>query len=383
MKKILFVLGTRPEAIKLAPVINLFRSSSTYDIRVIDSGQHRDLMPEIISSIDLLVDISLNLGAPEQTLSGLAGRAVIAIDQEIQSFSPDLTFVQGDTATAFAAALASTYSRVPVGHVEAGLRTWDRRSPFPEEINRQSLARLADLHFAPTENARKNLLLENISDESISVAGNSIVDATLWALDKLSKSERTRMKIEAEITNSIFQEFGAVPFAIVTMHRRENAGAIFDVALSSIAKLAKLAPNFHWVFPVHPNPNIRQVAAEKLSAFSNVHLVQPLGYLTFLHLMSQCSFILSDSGGIQEEAVTLGKKTFLLRNNTERPEGLLSGHVTQLTLSEESILSDLSCAMESQTINVLEINIQNNPFGDGKSSQRILERTEIFLNEVK
>jgi UDP-N-acetylglucosamine 2-epimerase (non-hydrolysing) len=339
-------------------------------------------MPEILSSIDLLVDISLNLGTPEQTLSGLAGRAVIAIDQEIKSFSPNLTFVQGDTTTAFAAALASTYSCVPVGHVEAGLRTWDRRSPFPEEINRQSLARLADLHFAPTENARRNLLLENISDESIFVAGNSIVDATLWAMDKLSKGERTRLKIQAEITNSVFHEFGAFPFAIVTMHRRENAGPIFDVALSSIAKLAKLAPNFHWVFPVHPNPNIKKVAIEKLSAFSNVHLVQPLGYLTFLHLMSQSSFILSDSGGIQEEAVTLGKKTFLLRNNTERPEGLLSGLVTQLTLSEESILSDLSSAIESQTINVLEINVQNNPFGDGKTSQRILERTETFLNKL-
>ncbi len=384
MTRVLFVIGTRPEAIKISPLVRLFRQRSDYRVTLLDTGQHSSLMPPILESLELRPDIVANIAEPGQSLSSLTSKAIQQLSLKIEALNPDLVFVQGDTTSALGASLAAFFSGVPVAHIEAGLRTHNSQSPFPEEINRQLIARLASLHFTPTEKARENLLDEGVTDASIYVTGNTIVDATIWALDKIGNPNFELKAISSIKNDSISEVIENRNFAIVTMHRRENAGQIFESALGSIARLASEYLDFHWVFPVHPNPTIKDLASTRLTGYPNVHLVDPMDYLSFLYVLTRSKFVLSDSGGIQEESVTLGKTTFLLRANTERPEGVSSGHVELLSLNQETMVEAVRHAIASQSTNSgFSLNLSDNPFGDGTAAHQIFEISEKFLLEQK
>jgi len=374
MLSIAVIFGTRPEAIKLAPLIRLLRADGRFELTTLSTGQHGEMLDVTLKALQLTPDISLQVLRPGQDLAHLTSRALTEISDWLGRTSIEQVIVHGDTTSAAAGALAAFYSGLEAHHVEAGLRTRDLNAPFPEEFNRQLIARVATKNYAPTEFAKKNLLLEGVRPERISVTGNTVVESLSWMVRQngVISNNIPDLASRLQALGVPFLQGSPTEFALVTLHRRENQGLNFSTVLDSLRTAAERHPGFHFIFPVHPNPIISLPVRTALDSCKNVHLIEPLDYEAFSFLLARCSFILSDSGGIQEEAVTLGKKVILARVDTERPEGLQSGHVLKPEMKSEEFLDAMETLIASRKESQFGINTVDNPFGDGKASERIL-----------
>ena len=376
MKKVSVIFGTRPEAIKLAPVVLALRKDPRFACEVCVTAQHREMLDQVLEVFGIEPDVDLDLMEREQTLAGLTARAVKKIDGYLARSKSELVLVQGDTTTTFCAALAAFYHHVPVGHVEAGLRTGNPQSPWPEEANRTLTTRLAALHFAPTETNRQNLLREGIDPARILVTGNTVIDALLLALEIV----KARPPEIPELPEAVVAADGP-RLVLITGHRRENFGPGFESICKAIAELARSFPDTAFVYPVHLNPNVRRPVDRILRSApaGNVYLIDPLAYLPFVVLMSRSTLILSDSGGVQEEAPSLGKPVLVMRDTTERPEAVVAGTVKLVGTDERTIVEEASRLLTDQA--AYEAMARgHNPYGDGKATGRILSACSEFLS---
>lgn len=355
-RKILCVVGTRPEAIKMAPVIQTLKNEPWAEVRVLATAQHRHILDQVLDFFEITPDIDLDIMRPNQALTTLTARLLLDLDDVLLAEKPDAVLVQGDTTTVMTAALACFYHRIPVGHVEAGLRTWDMQNPFPEEANRVIAGKLARWHFAPTEGSRQNLLKEGISDGDILVTGNTVIDALLTAVDK-----PLELGIELDTTKRL---------VMVTSHRRENFGEPFRNICRALQQLAKVNPDVQFLYPVHPNPNVKDVAYEFLGDVPNFILCEPLDYAPFVAAMKQSYLILTDSGGVQEEAPALGKPVLVLRDETERPEAVDQGVVKLVGPNYHRIVDEAQRLLDDENA-YREMARGVSPYGDGHASERI------------
>ncbi|MFZ5634705.1 MAG: non-hydrolyzing UDP-N-acetylglucosamine 2-epimerase [Bacillota bacterium] len=364
MLKILAVFGTRPEAIKMAPLVKeLGRHNGRIRCRVAVTAQHREMLDQVLSLFDITPDYDLDIMQPGQSLFDITTRSLTGLKEVLLAEKPDLTLVHGDTTTTFVAALASYYLQAPVGHVEAGLRTGNKFSPFPEEINRHLTGVLADLHFAPTGKARQNLLAEGVPGENIYVTGNTVIDALLATVKK-------DYRFEDPVLNSI--DFENRRVLLVTTHRRENLGDPMRDIYLALKEVVELYPDVEIVFPVHKNPAVRSVVAEVMGGLDRVHLIEPLEYAPFVNLMQKCCVVLTDSGGMQEEAPSLGKPVLVLRNTTERPEAVEAGTVVLVGTGREAVFSETKKLLDDPA-HYRKMSEAANPYGDGKASLRIVQ----------
>jgi UDP-N-acetylglucosamine 2-epimerase (non-hydrolysing) len=363
--KLLFVFGTRPEAIKMAPVLIEGGKSKVLQVEVCLTGQHREMLDQVLRAFDLETHYDLNIMTPGQSLTEVTVKLLRGMDRVLERASPDYVLVHGDTTTTFSASLASFYKRIPVAHVEAGLRTRNLYAPWPEEANRQLTGRLAALHFAPTEQARRNLLDEGVEEAAVHVTGNTVIDALRHVSQRLDSD----LRLSSEISRQFPFLDQRKRLVLVTGHRRENFGSAFErvcLALRDIATDSQL----QIVYPVHLNPNVQEPVRRILSGLPNVFLIDPIDYLPFVYLMKKSSLILTDSGGVQEEAPTLGKPVLLLRETTERPEGIASGLVTLVGSDRERIVIEARSRLAGESISIPMKTWH--PFGDGFASERIL-----------
>jgi len=366
-KRILVVLGTRPEAIKLAPVVKELRTRPGVDTRVCLTGQHREMVASILAFFEIEPDADLGVMEPNQTLSGLASRALVGLDRTIAEFSPDWTVVQGDTTTAFTAALASFHRRVRVAHVEAGLRSFDRNRPFPEEVNRVLTSVVTDLHFCPTEGARENLLAERVPADRIRVVGNTVIDALHLAVERVRRDDQVVRSLAAAFPRLRLED----PFVLVTGHRRESFGQPFEDLCRAIASVAA-KEGIQFVYPVHLNPNVRRPVFDILGGAANVHLGEPIGYPELVWLAQHCRFILTDSGGIQEEAAALGKPVLVMRDVTERRESVDAG-VSRLVGTKREVIEEWTVRLIRDEAAYRQMARKVDVYGDGHSSQAIAD----------
>jgi UDP-N-acetylglucosamine 2-epimerase (non-hydrolysing) len=382
MKKILIVFGTRPEAIKMAPlVIKLKEKSDSFDTKVCITAQHREMLDQVLNIFEIVPDFDLDLMQPNQDLFDLTSRIILNMRQVLNDFNPDLVLVHGDTTTSTMTSLASFYNRIPVGHIEAGLRTNNIYSPWPEEMNRQITGRIANWHFAPTEKAKQNLIAENIALNKILVTGNTVIDALFLALAKLKSKNEITEKIKSDYLSLGLSDIdeianGNKKLLLVTGHRRENFGEGFLNICSALKKFAIDFPEYRIIYPVHLNPNVQKPVYEILESVSNISLIPPQEYLAFLYLMEKSHIVLTDSGGIQEEAPSLGKPVLVMRDTTERPEAVDAGTVKLVGTNEEKIYSNLKQLATSE-ITYNSMARAMNPYGDGKACERIV----TFLKE--
>jgi len=360
MKKIAVIFGTRPDTIKLAPIILELQKEKDFKVINIATAQHRSMLDQVLSVFKIVPDYDLNIMAPKQTLAGLSGRSIIGLDEILANEKPDLTLVQGDTTTTFIGSLASFYNHIPVGHVEAGLRTNDKANPFPEEINRRLTGVISELHFAPTDSAKQSLLKENTNPKSIFVTGNSVIDALKYSVIK-------DYSFTVDILNQLVAEKKKI--VLVTMHRRENWGEPMKGAANAIKRLAERYPDFAFVFPVHMNPIVRDVVNPVLTGILNVHLIEPLDYLDFVNIMSKSFLILTDSGGVQEEGPHFGIPLLVLRSVTERPDAVDYGTVKLVGTDEEKIFSAATLLIDDKNEYQQMANAAN-PYGDGLAAER-------------
>lgn len=369
MKKIAVIFGTRPEAIKLAPIIlELKKFSNAFNCRVCVTAQHRLMLDQVLEVFNILPDFDMDLMESRQTLAGFTAKAMTAIDSYLRSDKPDLVLIQGDTTTVFCAALASFYNNIPVAHVEAGLRTGNIFAPWPEEMNRILATRLTSIHFPPTEWSKNNLLLEGVSEDKIHVTGNTVIDALFIALEQI----RNKFPEIPGLPNNDFSIFSNRKLVLITGHRRENFGAGFESICTAIAQLADMFKDVHFVYPVHLNPNVQE-PVNRILGFNrrkNIHLIPPLSYLPFVALMERSYLILTDSGGIQEEALSLGKPVLVMREVTERPEGIESGTVKLVGIDSSKIIEEVSNLISQDSI-YISMSSKANPYGDGHAAQRI------------
>lgn len=369
--KISFILGTRPEAVKLCPLILAIRNHPEFKTDVCVTGQHRQMLDHTMAAFDIIPDTDLNLMIRNQTLGQLASAAIAGIDEYLIRTQPELVIVQGDTTTVLAASLAAFYQHIPVGHVEAGLRTWNMHSPWPEEANRVLVSKLAAYHFAPTASNRENLLKENVPDKKIFVVGNTVIDALLLAMAKVKTSCPYIPGLPAELQPSLRGDTRRM--VLITGHRRENFGQGLENICDAILQLSKSFPEIQFVYPVHLNPNVKGPVESMLSAgdAGNIFLLEPQPYLSFVALMNQAYLILSDSGGIQEEAASINKPVLVMRATTERPEAVASGAVKLVGTDRMQIVNSVSELLLNQQAYEAMRNIKN-PYGDGQASERIV-----------
>lgn len=363
MKNILVAFGTRPEAIKMAPVIQALKDHPDLHPLVCVTAQHREMLDQTLALFDITPDIDLNLMRPNQGLATLSARILENMAPVLAEHRPDAVLVQGDTTTTFMTALASFYQQIPIGHIEAGLRTGDLLAPFPEEANRVLTSRLAQWHFAPTENNKAALLAEQIPPRQIFVTGNTVIDALLWI------QERVRQGIFSEQTRALLARHQR-PFILVTGHRRESFGQGFEAICQAIKSIAASHPELDIVYPVHLNPNVQEPVTRILRNLSNIQLIEPLGYEPFAALMGQCLFVLTDSGGVQEEAPSLGKPVLVTRNKTERTEALKAG-VRLVGTDSEAIVKAADRLLHDAT-HFKQMSTAVNPYGDGTAANQIV-----------
>lgn len=366
MKKISVIFGTRPEAIKLCPIIRALKDGGGMDCNVCVTGQHREMLKQVLDVFDVVPDMDLALMQPSQTLGGLTSRAIASIDKYLEEVKPDVVMVQGDTTTVLAGALAAFYHHIPIAHVEAGLRTWNMESPWPEEANRVLTTRLAKWHFCPTVNNKANLLKEGVPERDIYVTGNTVIDALLIAKNMLGK---TPPKIDGVPDG--FMNVGE-RMVLITGHRRENFGKGFEHICAAIRNLAERFPDTHFVYPVHLNPNVREPVSRILGKHCgrNVHLIEPQSYLPFVALMNRAYLILTDSGGVQEEAPSLGKPVLVMRETTERPEAVEAGTVKLIGTDRERIEYETALLLtDADAYGKMAMTM--NPYGDGRAVERI------------
>lgn len=366
-KTIFLVFGTRPEAIKMAPVALALGKSPSISVKICVTAQHREMLDQVLDLFDITPDFDLDLMRPNQTLPGLSSQILQEMSSLLQTQRPDLVVVHGDTSTAFISALASFYEKIPVAHIEAGLRTGNIYSPWPEEGNRKLISALASLHFAPTEASKKNLTDEGISSDSIYVTGNTVIDALILARNKIDHDQN--------IQKLLFEKFSFLnekkDILLMTGHRRENFGSHFENICSAVKFIANEHANLEIVYPVHLNPKVQAPVRKILSGIENVHLIEPLDYLPFVYLMMRCKLILTDSGGIQEEAPALGKPVLVTRDTTERPEAIEAGTVRLVGSSEAEIIKAVNALLTDQQA-YESMSSADNPYGDGLASERIL-----------
>jgi UDP-N-acetylglucosamine 2-epimerase (non-hydrolysing) len=371
--KIAIIFGTRPEAIKLAPVVLALRRAPGIESRVCVTGQHRQMLDQVLAAFAIKPDVDLNLMEPNQSLGRLTARAIEAIDRFLTEDRPDLVLVQGDTTTVFCAALAAFYHRIPLGHVEAGLRTGNLQAPWPEEANRVLTTRLTTLHFAPTETARQNLLREGIAPEGILVTGNTVIDALLLAVEQVRANPPVIPELPGFLQPGTSSETGP-RMVLITGHRRENFGGGFESICTAIANLASKFPKVQFVYPVHLNPNVREPVQRILGSAraGNVHLISPQSYLPFVGLLARSSVILTDSGGVQEEAPSLGKPVLVMRDTTERPEAVEAGTVKLVGTDRKKIVAEVTRLLTDSDA-YATMSRAHNPYGDGQASARIVQ----------
>jgi len=382
MHTIAVIVGTRPEAIKMSPVVRALKSEPRVRCLVCVTGQHREMVDPILEAFEIEPDASLHVMERNQSLAALTSRAVLGVDKYLRDEQPDLVLVQGDTTTVLSATLAAFYLRIPVGHVEAGLRTGTLTAPWPEEANRVLTARLVSRHFAPTDAARANLLREGVPESSITVTGNTVVDALLLAVQHVHRNPAqidTALGSYRELLD-VFRTAARV--VLITGHRRENFGAGLENICIAIRDLALQFSDVHFVYPVHLNPNVRHTVAEVLGGpggtLRNVHLIEPVSYVPFVALMERSTLILTDSGGIQEEAPTLGKPVLVMREATERPEAIAAGTSRLVGTDSVKIIENVRQLLSDESAYRL-MAVARNPFGDGKASERITTRCLEFL----
>jgi UDP-N-acetylglucosamine 2-epimerase (non-hydrolysing) len=372
-RRVMFCFGTRPEAIKLAPVIReLARHPREFEPVVLVTAQHRHMLDQVLRVFDIDPDYDLNLMKPGQSLGDVTAGVLRGVERALQRGRPDMVMVQGDTTSAFAAALAAFYEQVPVGHVEAGLRTGDKYSPYPEEMNRRLISGLVDLHFAPTRGAMENLLREGVPRRRIDVTGNTVVDA-------LEAARRSNAKYSLPVLDDIASKQRVV---LVTAHRRESFGSGFERICRALKRLVERNRDTDVVYPVHLNPNVRQPVRAILDGVPRMHLIQPLEYLPFVRLMERSCLILTDSGGIQEEAPALGKPVLVMRDVTERPEAVEGGTAILVGTDTEVIVSEAERLLRSDTA-YRKMARARNPFGDGRASVRIAAALRRYLPASK
>jgi UDP-N-acetylglucosamine 2-epimerase (non-hydrolysing) len=366
--KILIVFGTRPEAIKMAPVVKSFNNSCEIELKVCVTGQHRQMLDQVLELFSIKPDFDLNLMKPNQDLTDITVGVLKGLREIFRSWRPEWVLVHGDTTTTLATSLAAYYEKISVGHIEAGLRTGDIYSPWPEEVNRRAVANIARVHFSPTEHARENLIREGVDERLIFVTGNTVIDALFEIKDRLENDDLMFRSIKKLIP--VLNEDKKT--ILVTGHRRENFGDGFEnicMALNDIS----VRNDVEIIYPVHLNPNVQEPVRRILGSSRNVHLISPLEYVPFVYLMSKSHIILTDSGGIQEEAPSLGKPVLVLRNTTERPEAVLAGTVKLVGTSRESIVEEVSKLLDNPT-EYMAMAHSKNPFGDGSAANRILKQ---------
>lgn len=375
MKKILIVVGTRPEAIKLAPLICAFgRQPRQFHTKVCATAQHREMLDQVFKVFDLKPDFDLNAMHPRQDLFDLSARLMLGLRDILTDFRPDLVIIQGDTTTSMMSALAAFYLQIPVAHVEAGLRTHNPLAPWPEEMNRLISGRIADIHFAPTENAKRNLINENVPPKQIFVTGNTGIDA-LFAARRIIHDHGLALSLQRTVGQRLGDrqlDFDRSKLVLVTGHRRENFGQGFINICHALRAIAANNPDLHVVYPVHLNPNVQKPVRSILDGRENIHLIEPLGYLPFLFLMEKALFILTDSGGIQEEAPSLGKPVLVMRESTERTEALCAGTVQLVGTDPEKICEESQRLIDDRH-HYNRMSKAKNPYGDGTASQAIVE----------
>lgn len=381
-KKILFIFGTRPEAIKLAPLIRKFKHNShALTTRVCTTGQHKEMLDQTLNVFDLKPDIELGLMKAGQNLSELTSEVILKVSNVLHAEVPDLAVVHGDTSTSLSAAMACFYSQVPVAHIEAGLRSFDMNAPFPEEFNRKVVGKLATWHFTPTNQARKNLLIEGLVPDNIFVVGNTVIDALLWASDRLDEESALNSSIKSSFTSLLPFDVEKSSYILITGHRRENFGTGIEQICNAIESLAARHSTIHFVYPVHLNPKINDPVRKILSGLPNVHLIPPQDYLAFVFLLKHSYIVLTDSGGIQEEAPSLGKPVLVMREVTERPEGVEAGTSVLVGTSQEKITSEVDKLINNSEYYEQVAKISN-PYGNGESSRLIYnylgEKLELF-----
>lgn len=365
-EKILVVFGTRPEAIKMAPLIlSLQKHQEKFDVKVCVTGQHREMLDQVLIFFQIIPDYDLNVMKQDQNLYSLTADIILKLKIVLEEFKPQYVFVHGDTTTTLSASIASYYAQAKVVHVEAGLRTFDKYSPFPEEINRKVTACIADLHFAPTNTAKSNLINEGINENKIIKTGNTVIDALLIGLDKV---RHLGWEIIPELQGKIKEDKEII---LVTGHRRENHGKGFENISNAIKKIASYYPDVQIVYPVHLNPNVQNTVYAILSGLPNVFLINPLSYEVFIWLMNKAKLILTDSGGVQEEAPSLGKPVLVLRDTTERPEAVEAGTALLVGTDEERIFEEVKALLEDENRYFSIAGIEN-PYGDGLACSRIV-----------
>lgn len=370
-KRVLTVFGTRPEAIKMAPLVHALASDERFEAKVCVTAQHREMLDQVLELFEIEPDYDLNLMKVGQTLNDITARILIELKPVLQDFKPDIVLVHGDTATTFATSLACYYERISVGHVEAGLRTGNIYSPWPEEANRKLTGVISKYHFAPTETSKANLLQENLSEDNIFVTGNTVIDALLMVRDKINSDGRLKLSLATQFP--FLDE--SKKMILVTGHRRESFGGGFERICESLAITAKENKNIQIVYPMHLNPNVREPVNRILKDIDNIHLIEPQQYLPFIYLMDRSHIILTDSGGIQEEAPSLGKPVLVMRDTTERPEAVEAGTVKLVGTDVNVICSELNTLLSDEDAYKL-MSIAHNPYGDGNACKVILEKLQ-------
>ena len=362
--KILIIFGTRPEAIKMAPLVLRLRQS--LEVKVCVTGQHRQMLDQVLGLFQIVPDYDLNLMKPNQNLANLTAEVLNGVTQILQNRKFDWVLVQGDTTSTMAGAMAAFYQKVRVGHVEAGLRTYNLNSPFPEELNRQVTSKMAQLHFAPTAESKQNLLKEGFSENNISITGNTVIDALHWVLEHSTPLDLA-LPIDLQQSRMI----------LVTGHRRENFGEGFQQICEALQTVALRQPDVQIVYPVHLNPNVREPVNRILSNLPNINILEPLEYPQFVHLMNKSSLILTDSGGVQEEAPSLGKPVLVMRDTTERPEGVQAGTVKLVGANQRTIV-DETIRLLNDSEAYRKMAFAHNPYGDGTASKKIMDALMSF-----
>lgn len=373
-KRILLVFGTRPEAIKMAPLYQELENNLEFDVKCCVTGQHREMLDQVLELFNIVPDYDLNIMQPNQDLNSLAAKITLEIKPVFQQFLPDLVLVHGDTLTTFAATLAAYYSQIKVGHVEAGLRSNDLYSPWPEEGNRRLTSVLANYHFAPTESSRNNLLREMVSDDNVFVTGNTVIDSLL-RIKNIIENDDTRK-------NALFKQFKFLDsyekIILITGHRRESFGSGFESICNALLILANENPDIAFVYPVHLNPKVREPVYRLLKGVRNIHLLEPLEYLPFVYLMSKSWLIVTDSGGIQEEAPSLGVPVLVMRNNTERQEAVVAGTVKLVGTESDSIVDNVNLLLQNDEC-YLKMQQAQNPYGNGTACRLISQAISKVL----
>ncbi len=363
--KVLSVFGTRPEAIKMAPVVKALAADGAFEAKVCVTAQHRQMLDQVLEIFDIQPDFDLNLMKPGQDLSDITANVLLGMRDVYRQWLPDIILVHGDTTTTFAASLSAFYAKIKIGHVEAGLRTHNKYAPWPEEMNRCLTGAAADIHFAPTAQSRAHLLAEGVAEDTIHVTGNTVIDALLDVTERV----RTDSALQQRFTQQFEFIDPARRLILVTGHRRENFGAGFENICQALAQLAQ-RPDVQIVYPVHLNPNVQEPVRRILGSVSNVHLIEPQDYLPFVYLMDKAALLITDSGGIQEEAPSLGKPVLVMRDTTERPEAVIAGTVKLVGTDTRTIVAEASHLLDNADAYAV-MSRAHNPYGDGQASERI------------